>query len=143
MHTNVDIVEVVDSDRSWRLDLWQHLKDVKLCSFSKAIKRKKEVEADAMLCDSLGAMRLSRVKDDSLETKLKKLCIGNEDEDEEKTSSLDPEKLVDQLSVPDAVTDEALPSSLSLDVIPTGNGEADAPTLAKPAAVLGGFSRLY
>ena len=76
---HVDVpCDVPESDdiESWKADMWQHMLNVKNSSFSKAIKRRNQAQNDSALCESFDSLCLSRRKYESLESKMKKLCLG-------------------------------------------------------------------
>ena len=65
------------SDDEWKADMWNHMLKIKNCSFSRALKRRNDVLEDASLCESFDSMSLSRKKNESLESQMKRLCIDS------------------------------------------------------------------
>ena len=59
-------------------DIWQHLVNISKCSFSYAMKRSREQEAESALCMSMDEMRLGKRKstdsDESLESAMRQKC---------------------------------------------------------------------
>ena len=74
---SIDSNVVFDQQVEREFDLWAHLKQVKACSFNKALKRKRERDEEINLCSSFSSLGISRKsKPLSLEARMKKLCLG-------------------------------------------------------------------
>ena len=65
------------TDDEWKADMWNHMLRIKNCSFSRALKRRNDALEDLDLCESFDSMSLSRKKNESLESKMKRLCIDS------------------------------------------------------------------
>ena len=61
-------------------NLWQHLVDISRLSFTRAIKRKRELEAGSALCDALETLSISKPQCEPLDLSFKKLCLVDSEE---------------------------------------------------------------
>ena len=71
------------------MDLWVHLKQIKLSSFNRANKRKREREEETNLCSVFKSLEIAKRKPFSLEAAMKKLCLTNPGEDSEDDNAVE------------------------------------------------------
>ena len=77
-------VNDVEAQELYKTNLWQHLVQVKKCSFKDAFKtaakRKLDAEHQMLLCDSMDGLALGRNKLADLNLSFKKMRLGNRSE---------------------------------------------------------------